>query len=78
LFCNIAIKIGEKMTSKKYEVSGMSCHHCVMAVEKEISKLNLTEKKVEIGSVEVKYDGNKINESQIIQAIEEAGYKVIH
>jgi copper chaperone len=62
---------------KKFNVIGMSCGHCVMAVEKELDKLDIYSVKVEIGSVEVEYDSEKINEEKIINAIEEAGYKVI-
>lgn len=64
------------MTSKKIQISGMSCHHCVMAINKELEKLQLADKKVEIGSAEVTFDESKVSEKEIISAIEEAGYKV--
>lgn len=59
------------------QVSGMTCHHCVMAVKKELSKLNLESFQVEIGSVKVKFDDSKTTLKEIEKAIEEAGYKVI-
>ena len=62
---------------KEYNIEGMSCNHCVMSVEKQLSKLDLNEFKVEIGSAKVEYDETKIDEKVIIKAIEEAGYKVI-
>jgi len=62
---------------KTFKIDGMSCHHCVMSVEKNLSKLNLNELKVNIGSADVNYDENKISETEIIKAIEESGYKVI-
>ena len=62
---------------KEYSIDGMSCNHCVMSVEKQLLKLNLNAFKVEIGSAEVEYDETKIEEKEIIKAIEEAGYKVI-
>ena len=62
---------------KEYNIEGMSCNHCVMSVEKQLSKLDLNEFKVEIGSAKVEYDETKIDEKEIIKAIEEAGYKVI-
>jgi copper chaperone CopZ len=62
---------------KEYNIYGMSCNHCVMSVEKQLLELNLNEFKVEIGSAEVEYDETKIEEKEIIKAIEEAGYKVI-
>ncbi len=65
------------MVTKDFKIEGMSCHHCVMAVEKELSKLELENKKVEIGKASVSFDENKVNEQSIIQAIKEAGYKVV-
>ena len=62
---------------KEYNIDGMSCNHCVLSVEKQLLKLNLNEFKVEIGSAKVEYDETKIEEKEIIKAIEEAGYKVI-
>ena len=62
---------------KKFNVNGMSCGHCVMAVEKELDKLDVNSIKVEIGSVKVAYEPEKINKEKIIKAIEEAGYKVV-
>jgi len=62
---------------KEYNIEGMSCNHCKMSVEKHLSKLNLKNVQVEIGSTKVEYDENKIDEKEIVQAIERAGYKVI-
>ena len=61
---------------KTFNVNGMSCGHCVIAVEKELAKLDANSIKVEIGTVEVEYDNEKFSEQNIINAIEEAGYKV--
>lgn len=65
------------MTEKTIQVNGMTCQHCVMAVKKELSKLNLENAEVEIGSVKVKFDETKIDESKIEEAIVEAGYQVV-
>ena len=62
---------------KVLNVNGMSCEHCVMAVEKELAKLEIDSMKVEIGSVEVTYEPEKLNDGKIMHAIEEAGYKVV-
>ncbi len=62
---------------KTIKIDGMSCNHCVMSVEKNLSKLNLNKVKVEIGSVEVEFDESKVNEKEIIETIEEAGYQVV-
>ncbi len=62
---------------KKFNIEGMSCHHCVMAVETELRELNLANNKVEIGSAIVEY-GTQEDEAKIISAIEEAGFKVVN
>ncbi|MGD1008402.1 MAG: cation transporter [Ignavibacteriaceae bacterium] len=66
------------MTVKELKIEGMSCGHCVMAVKKEISKLtDVFVDDVQVGSAKVRYDENKVTEKNIVEAIEEAGYKVI-
>ena len=62
---------------KSFKIDGMSCNHCVMSVQNKLLKLQLNKIKVDIGSVDVEYDEFKVNESEIIQAIEEVGYKVV-
>ncbi|MBN1301935.1 MAG: heavy-metal-associated domain-containing protein [Melioribacteraceae bacterium] len=64
------------MTTREYKIEGMSCGHCIMALNKELSKLDLHEKHVEIGLMKISYNELKVNEEQIINAVEEAGYKV--
>ncbi len=66
---------------KTYEmiIEGMSCGHCVMAVRKELSKIdNIKVDDVQIGSAKVEYDDNKIDTQILIKAVQEAGYKVIN
>lgn len=62
---------------KTIKIDGMSCNHCLISVEKNLSKLNLNKIKVEIGSAEVEFDESKISEEEIIKSIEEAGYQVV-
>jgi len=62
---------------KTIKIDGMSCNHCVMSVEKNLSKLDLNKVKVEIGSAEVEFDEIKVNENEIIEAIQKAGYQVV-
>ncbi len=62
---------------KTFNIDGMSCGHCVMAVEKELGKLEIEKKKVDIGSAKVSFDLEMVSEENIKDAIEEAGYKVI-
>lgn len=64
------------MTELSYQINGMSCMHCVMAVKKELSKLNLESFEVEIGSAKVKFDESKVEASAVEKAIIEAGYEI--
>ena len=65
------------MKEQKFNIEGMSCHHCVKAVEKELNEIDVDSYEVEIGSAIVKYDEIRMDEHKIINAIEEAGYKVV-
>ncbi|MCX7797855.1 MAG: heavy-metal-associated domain-containing protein [Melioribacter sp.] len=63
------------MTTKEFLIEGMSCKHCIMAVEKELSQLQIQFYEVKIGSAKITYDENKIKPEEIIKSIEKAGYK---
>ena len=62
--------------NKDYKIEGMSCGHCVMAVEKELNKLNIKNKKVEIGSAKIEFDPDKVSEEDIKNSIKDSGYIV--
>lgn len=63
---------------KSYTISGMSCQHCVMAVKKELAKLeNLDAAEVRVGAADVEYDPARVDEAAIRAAIIEAGYAVV-
>lgn len=64
------------MIEKNYKIDGMSCNHCVMAVKKELSKLNLATMEVGIGFAKLNFDETKVSSSDIEKAISTAGYKV--
>ncbi len=67
----------KKMTKKELKIEGMSCGHCVMAVKKELSKLqDVKVEDVQIGGAKVQYDENKVSEKDLENAVEEAGYKI--
>ncbi len=67
------------MKTYEMKIEGMSCGHCVMAVRKELSKIdNVKINDVQIGSAKVEYDDNKIDTQILIKAVQEAGYKVIN
>ena len=62
---------------KEFKVDGMSCSHCAMAVEKNLSNLQLKNVDVKIGSVTVDFDESVIKVEDIVKSIEEAGYNVV-
>lgn len=60
------------------KIDGMSCQHCVMAVKKEIQKLDVQKLDVKIGEATVEFDESKLEVDAIENAIKAAGYIVIH
>ncbi|MZQ82289.1 copper ion binding protein [Paenibacillus sp. 5J-6] len=66
------------MSNVILKVEGMSCNHCVNAVEKAMKELG-AEGKVNLAGklVEVEYDENKLSVEAIKEAIEEQGYDVV-
>ncbi len=62
---------------KEFKIEGMSCSHCVMAVEKELNKLEIKKKKVGIGSAKIEFDPDKVSEDDIKNSISVSGYIVI-
>jgi copper chaperone len=60
-------------------VSGMSCGHCVSAIEGSVGKLNgVNQVKVhlESGKVDVAFDQEKVTIAEIKEAIDDQGYDV--
>ncbi len=58
-------------------VEGMSCMHCVKAVENALSTLDgVNVEKVDIGRATVQYDETKVDLNAIKSAIEQEGYSV--
>lgn len=64
------------MVTKEIKIEGMSCGHCVKAVNIELSKLNLESFDVKIGTVKVTFDSSKINLETVFKTIENTGYKI--
>lgn len=61
------------------KVEGMSCGHCVKAIENGVGELNGVEAinvSLEQGLVDVVFDNSKVTTSNIKEAIEEEGYTV--
>lgn len=67
------------MQNIKLTVEGMSCGHCVAAVEGALNKLGVASAKVDLASktVQIEYDEAKITLQQIKEAIEDQGYDVV-
>ena len=67
------------MQKEVFQVEGMSCNHCKMAVETAVKKLPgmlLAEVELTAKTLQVEYEGEKTNSLQIRQAVEEAGFEV--
>lgn len=62
---------------KSFKINGMSCQHCVMAVKKELQKLNLKNLEVKIGEAVIEFDEDLTSVENVIDAITEAGYEVV-
>jgi copper chaperone len=67
------------MENVTLNVKGMSCGHCVKAVEGSVGKLaGINEVKVHLdaGKVEVAFDKEKVSLETIKEAIDDQGYDV--
>ncbi|RMX10903.1 copper chaperone [Allofranklinella schreckenbergeri] len=63
--------------NQTFKVTGMTCQHCVNAVQKAVLSLDNTAKiQIDLGSGLVSV-GTTQPRSALIAAIEEAGYKVV-
>ncbi len=59
-------------------IDGMSCGHCVKAVEAALEDLeNVEVHHVEIGAATISYDPDVVAPDRIAQAIEDEGYQVV-
>lgn len=64
------------MSNLSLAIEGMSCHHCLNAVNKALTALpGVTIESVRIGRAEVAFDPGQANAEQIIAAVTEAGYR---
>ena len=61
-----------------YNVSGMTCSHCVLSVKEEISELDGVESvEVDLASGRVEVAGVGVTDDQVRAAVAEAGYEVV-
>ena len=59
------------------EIGGMSCGHCVKAVNTALTAMDgVTVEQVAVGRAAVAYDPSRVEAGQIAHAIEDAGYQV--
>ncbi len=66
------------MKEQELKIEGMHCHHCVMAVRRELSGVpGVQVKDVKIGSALVAFDEHRVTSAQLSDAIREAGYSVV-
>jgi copper chaperone len=65
------------MEEKEFTISGMNCNHCVMAVKKELTKLQIESSEVKIGSAKIIFNELIVTETQIEKAIVDAGFEVV-
>lgn len=65
------------MANVTWNVEGMSCGHCVSAIEKALREIG-AEGKVDLAAkkVNIQYDETKLQPEAIKEAIEEQGYDV--
>ncbi|WP_297979961.1 cation transporter [uncultured Methanobrevibacter sp.] len=67
------------MVEKKFDVVGMHCPSCVMAVELSIKDLDGVEDakaNLDTNSVVVELDPEKVSDIDVAEAVEEAGFEV--
>ena len=68
------------METKVWNVEGMTCMHCVKAIQTSVGALNGIEK-VEVSlpnkNVSITLNPDLVKDSEIISVIEEEGYKVL-
>lgn len=65
------------MNEVTYTISGMSCEHCVKAVENALKEIDgVTVRNVEIGRAVVAYDDGQVKGAEVVAALEEEGYTV--
>jgi copper chaperone len=63
------------MTSLQLTIDGMSCGHCVMAVQKALRSLDGVDvQQVLVGSAALQYDPAKRTVEEILEAVRDQGY----
>ena len=64
------------MTQIKLAIEGMSCNHCLNAVNRSLAKLaGVRIKSVAMGRADLEFDPALVTPEQIVAAVVEAGYQ---
>ncbi|TXH42186.1 MAG: copper chaperone [Actinobacteria bacterium] len=65
------------MSNVVFNVSGMSCQHCVNAITSEVGAVDgVAEVEVDLAAGTVRVTGARLDEAALRAAIDEAGYEV--
>lgn len=65
----------DRMTMK---IDGMTCGHCVSAVDKALRAVDgVTVENVAIGNATVSFDPSSVSEARIAEAVSDEGYSVL-
>lgn len=65
------------MKHQELAIDGMSCGHCVKALTKEFAAIKgLHIEDISIGKVVIDYDPELVSDEDILQAIDEAGFRL--
>ncbi len=61
--------------STTYDVTGMTCGHCAQAVTTEVSAIaGVTDVRVDVETGKVVVEGDGFTDTQVAEAVDEAGY----
>jgi len=64
--------------TQTYLVTGMSCHHCTVAVTDEVSRVaGVSAVDVDLDTKLVRISGAAIDHGAVVAAIDEAGYDAV-
>lgn len=63
--------------TKKITIEGMTCHHCVMAVKKELADSGVEVVNAGIGFAEVQGKEDALADERLKEIVTEAGYTFV-
>jgi copper chaperone CopZ len=67
----------QTIETRDYTVQGMTCGHCVVSVQEEVSEIpGVTAVDVELASGRMTVSGEHLDDDSVRAAVEEAGYEV--